>query len=428
MTAIIRSLVRVATAIILVSHFGSAIVAAQTGADLVLEKSTFDNPAAADSTLTYTIFLFNDGPENAQNVVLTDVMPADVMFESVTPFPDTVSCLFDAPSRTLTCDLGEVVAFDAVFLELTVRTPAYPTTIVNTATVTTSTSDPNLVNNSSTASTEVVRFNLSDLGVTMTASADTVRVHQAVTFTTTVTNFGPQGAAGVALSLSPPFLADIVSVTSSQGTCTTTADTIDCLLGPMFSGATATVSLEVKPQKDGFALTFASVSGYDDPLFRDPEFLNDFAFLSVDVNYPGNADPSFSNTTSQLVPYENVIFNPCANDVIYLSGMLRQVVSLTQNNNRFRTNIHTNFQGITAIGLGSGTEYRVTGNSRSGSGLSLVFNGLFPKEVTAVDNVNLRPAGGGGGDRLRLHQNTHFTINANGTFTAVVDNPRLECK
>jgi len=34
----------------------------------------------------------------------------------------------------------------------------------------------------------------------------------------------------------------------------------------------------------------------------------------------------------------------------------------------------------------------------------------------------------GGGDSLLLHQNTHVTIHADGTVTAIVDNARLECK
>jgi hypothetical protein len=74
--------------------------------------------------------------------------------------------------------------------------------------------------------------------------------------------------------------------------------------------------------------------------------------------------------------------------------------------------------------LFTGTTYRASGGSRTGTGLSLVFNGLYPREVTITDDFRLV----GGGETLLLHQNTHFTINANGTFTAVVDNPRPECK
>ncbi len=51
-----------------------------------------------------------------------------------------------------------------------------------------------------------------------------------------------------------------------------------------------------------------------------------------------------------------------------------------------------------------------------------MFNpGLFPRELTAVDHLKLV----GGGQTLLLHQNSHITINANGTFTSVIDNPIL---
>jgi uncharacterized repeat protein (TIGR01451 family) len=418
--------VRLALVMLIASHFGSGLAAAQPGADLGVDKYTFFDRVATGSSLTYSIDIFNHGFDEAENVVLTDVLPAGVTFESVEVFyPEGASCTFDEPSRTLTCQLGTFAAFDGASLGLYVQTPSFAGTIVNTATVASSTPDPYADNNSSTVSTEVVEFNLSDLAVTMTASANTVLVHRAVTFTSTVTNLGPQDAAGVQLSLSPPFLADIISVKASQGTCTTTADNIDCLLGPLTTGAVATVTLVVKPQKDGFALTFASVSGYGDPAFFDPEMNNDFAYLSVDVNYPGKADPAFSTTTSQVVPYSMYLYNPCAGEVVHLSGMLRQVVSLTFSNTHYRTNTFTNFQGITGTGLSSGTAYRATGGSRTGTGLNLVFNGVYPREVTILDNVRLV---GDGGNTLLLHQNTHFTINANGSYTAVVDNPRLECK
>ena len=324
MKSFVRSIVPIAVATLVAMHFFSAAAAAQS-ADLSVQKYTFADPAAADANFTYFMDVFSEGPDDAQNVVLTDVLPPGVTFVSADSFPAGLPCTFDAPSHRLRCELGTLVAYDAAFIQMTVRAPSTPGTIVNTATVSSSTPDPNPDNNSSTASTEVVRFNLSDLKVTVTASANPVLVHRAVTFTTTVTNLGPHAAAGVQLSLSPPFLADILSVTPSQGTCTTTTDSIDCALGAMAIGASATLTLEVKPQTDGFALTTAFVSGYGDPLFFDPNSDNDFASVSVDVNYPGNADPALTQTSHQTIPYAALVENTCSGDIIYLSGTVREV-------------------------------------------------------------------------------------------------------
>jgi uncharacterized repeat protein (TIGR01451 family) len=419
--------VRLAAALAVVSQLGAGVAAAQ-GADLSIEKWVFGpgGPVAADAPFVYSILVFNNSPEIAEDVVVTDPLPPGVAFEFTNIFgPEGASCNFDAPSNTVTCALGDLVSFDAAFIDIGVRAPSVAGTIDNTADVTSSTLDPDASNNSFTVSTDVVVFNLSDLSVTTTASADAVLVHRAVTFTTTVTNLGPQDAAGVQLTLVPPANAEILSVTPSQGTCATNfLGDYECLLGPLATGSTATVTMVVKPQKDGFALVFASATGVGDPLFYDPDMLNDSDSAVVDVDYPGNADPAYTTTTSQVVPYTTYIYSPCTDDIIYLSGELRQVVSSTFNRNRYRTNAYTNFSGLTGVSIFTGTTYQASGGTRSGTGLSLVFNGVYPREVTLLDNFRLV----GGGQTLLLHQNTHFTINADGTYTSVVDNPSLECK
>ena len=432
MTSFVRSAVRLLVAIMAASHLGAGIAAAQ-GTDLSIEKSVFgpEGPLAAGAPFVYSIFVFNNGldgglGEDAHDVVVTDALPPGVIFEHATLFPEGPTCTHDAVSNTVTCNLGDVVLFDGVFIDLGVRAPFVPGSIVNTATVASSTADPNPANNSASASADVVVFNLSDLAVDVEASDAAVFVHRAVTFTTTVTNNGPQDATAVSLSLVPPANADILSVTASQGSCgIDELGDYACLLGPLPSGGTATVTMEVKPQRDGFALVSAFVSGDADPTFFDPEPINDFDSAVVDVEYPGNAHPSYSVTSSEVVPYETFVLNPCTEDVIHLSGYVHQVVSLTFNRNRFRTNEYTNFNGLTGVSVIDGTTYVARGGTRTGIGRSLVFNpGLFPHEFTAVDSLHLI----GGGQTFLLHQNTHFTINADGTFTSVIDNPILECK
>jgi uncharacterized repeat protein (TIGR01451 family) len=423
----VRSVVFVAIAMLAVSQLGAGVAAAQS-ADLTIEKWVFglpDRPIAADAPFEYKIMAFSNGDSAAENVVVTDVLPPGVVFESAdVSWPEGASCAFDGPSHTVTCNLGTLDAFDASFIDLHVRAPSVAGTIENTATVSASTPDPVSENNSFTVSTEVVVFSLSDLAVTVEASAGSVLVHRSVTFTTTVTNNGPQDAASVQLSLFPPANADI-SVTPSQGACELSElDIYECLLGPLASGASATVIMEVKPQKDGFALLFAAASS-SDPSFYDPDSLNDFDSSVVFVSYPGNADPAFTTMEHQVVPLSGFLYNPCADEFIAISGELRQVVSSTFSSNRFRTNTYTSFHQLSGVGVTSGTEYRGHGASRTGTGLSLVKNDQFPRHVTTVDTFTLI---GDDGSKLLLHQNTHFTINANGTFTSTVDNPILECK
>ena len=228
----------------------------------------------------------------------------------------------------MTCTRGTLLEFDAACIDLHAVAPAASGTIVNSVNVASTTLDPDTSNNQFSLATDVVVLNLSDLAVEVGASGAAVFVHRAVTFTTTVTNNGPQDAAGVALSLVPPSNADIISVTPSQGTCgiDELGDFV-CLLGPIAAGASATVTMEVKPQKDGVALLFASVTGYDDPLFFDPDSLNDFDSAVVDVTYSGNADPAFTTMEREVTPLSGLLFNPCADEFIAISGEVRRVVA-----------------------------------------------------------------------------------------------------
>lgn len=398
-----------------------APAAAQTSADLevVLQKFPITDGEPTNASVTYFIDVWNNGPNDAKNVVVTDVLPVGVAFES-TPSDE---CGFDETTGTFRCELGTVFSRSGTTVALVVRTPSAPTTIVNAARVSSSTADPNPANDFVTLATDVVEFKLSDLAVTMTASADAVLVHRAVAFTSTVTNLGPGPAKSVTWSAFPPFLADVISFKPSQGACQTTSGEIVCELGTVAVNASATVTLEVKPQHDGFVSNFASVSGEADPSFFDTNDSNDFAFAAVDVKYPGKADPAYSSIVRQDIPYSTAVYNPCADEVIGLAGTVRKVISSTTNQVWNRTRLFTSYQDLRGVGFSSGTTYSAIGISHESKS---VYSGFSPRGVTSIDNFKLVPDGGG--VTLVLHQTTHVTFNADGTITATVDNPRLECK
>ena len=49
------------------------------GADLLVSKYDWSDPAGAGEYLTYTVEIFNQGPDVAANVVMTDVFPAEFL-------------------------------------------------------------------------------------------------------------------------------------------------------------------------------------------------------------------------------------------------------------------------------------------------------------------------------------------------------------
>ena len=90
-----------------------------------------------------------------------------------------------------------------------------------------------------------------DLSVTKTDSPDPAHVGQKLTYTVIVTNNGPDGATAVTLADTLPKTTGFGSVSTTQGTCTRSKTGVNCSLGDLGSGATATVTIVVKPTQKG---------------------------------------------------------------------------------------------------------------------------------------------------------------------------------
>src|ERR1700754_193774 len=130
-------------------------VSAQTApsADMVVFKSG-DEAVALGGQITYSISVFNAGPDDAVNVVLTDVLPANTSFVDASTTTGSVS--FDG--TTLNVNVG-TLPFDStatatLIVQVNQNTPR-GTTISNTVDGTSDTSDPDTSNNSATAFTVV---------------------------------------------------------------------------------------------------------------------------------------------------------------------------------------------------------------------------------------------------------------------------------
>src|SRR5262249_40370730 len=64
------------------NNTGTATTAVITRADLAVTKSDSPDPVIAGTNLTYTLSLTNNGPSDAQGVVLSDVVPIGTTFVS----------------------------------------------------------------------------------------------------------------------------------------------------------------------------------------------------------------------------------------------------------------------------------------------------------------------------------------------------------
>jgi uncharacterized repeat protein (TIGR01451 family) len=111
----------------------------------------------SNSNLTYTITVFNVGPDPAANVVVTDATPVGTIFVSSSASQGTCTNPPVGGTGTITCTLGTIAAGGSATVTVVVHVTAPAgTTLSNTATATTSSTDPNTVNNAATKSTGVI--------------------------------------------------------------------------------------------------------------------------------------------------------------------------------------------------------------------------------------------------------------------------------
>lgn len=118
-------------------------------ADLAVTINESRDPVMINNNLVYTLTVANNGPDNAAAVTLTDTLPAGINFVSASASQGSCS-----GTATVTCNLGEVEASANATVTITV-TPAATGTLTNRATVSSTTPDLTLDNNSAMEQTRV---------------------------------------------------------------------------------------------------------------------------------------------------------------------------------------------------------------------------------------------------------------------------------
>ena len=118
-----------------------------------------------------------------------------------------------------------------------------------------------------------------DLAIVQTDAPDPTVPGTPVTYTLTVTNLGPGSASGVEASEGLTFSATIDSATPSQGSCTLLAHGVQCDLGQVANGASATVVIVATPTVAGTLTSnsLVSAAGFD------PDSGNDSALVQTTV-------------------------------------------------------------------------------------------------------------------------------------------------
>jgi len=199
---------------------------------------------------TYTIAVSNAGPSAAANVALTDTLPANMTFVSLSaPAGWTTTTPAVGSTGVVTATNPNLPPGSSGSFTLVAKVDAAATgTISNTATVTSTSTDPIPGNNASTTNLTVTPLAATaDLSITKTGPAS-VQKGQTVTYTLTASNAGPAAATSVTISDALPAGLTFASLTAAAGwACTTPAagtnGTVNCTNASFSNGASAPFTL-----------------------------------------------------------------------------------------------------------------------------------------------------------------------------------------
>jgi uncharacterized repeat protein (TIGR01451 family) len=167
------------------SYIGRNVLQVRTGAvvgaSLGVVVTPSPNPVPLNSNLTYSIVISNTGPSNASGVGLTDMIPSNSTFVSVTPSQGSCS-----GTTTVSCSLGTINNDASATVTLTVNVTSSATTS-NTTSVTSGTPNPNAAADTGVVTTVPVRA-LSPPTIAKAFGASSVPVGGSTSLTFTIIN------------------------------------------------------------------------------------------------------------------------------------------------------------------------------------------------------------------------------------------------
>jgi uncharacterized repeat protein (TIGR01451 family) len=307
------------------------------------------------NNVTYTITITNNGPNSAAGVVLSDTLPAGSSFVSMTQTSGTDAFTLTQSGGTATETANaNIAAGSSDTFSLVVFAPSSLTPGANfsdTASVSTTTSDPNSSNNSATVTGSVAGA-AADLAVTNVGPANANEGDNA-TYTVTVTNNGPNAATGVVLTDTLGANLRYVSATASQGTFTQSGSVVTFNVGSIAVGGSVTLTVTAQATEEGNLTNSASVTATS----SDPNSANNSAAATTAVAEPLISVSGSINTTLRRLS------NMLVATFTHATGV--------EPTSAFSATIHWG-DGTTSAGsiTQSGSTYSVRGSHRYASGSS----------------------------------------------------------
>lgn len=365
-----------------------------TSADLSVVKSHTGN-FTVGSNGTFTITATNNGSSDASTATITDVLPDGFTYvDATSPEADCSNS-----GQTVTCLVGPAFSNGEVVditLEVAVDADVTASTLDNTATVTSATSDPNSANNTDTDTVTLDQAE-ADLETTKTLQG-TMTAGETATYRFEITNNGPDNAGAVTISDTLESYLSYESFTSVSGgtwSCSASGQDVTCGLPLLNNGDTAVVDVVVMVAQDApttadnaATVTFNGIDSsvnnpatVNDPVAHEADLDLQVAFDSETYQSGDTATLTYTITNHGPSAAENVVLTDTLPDGLTFESM---VAANDRPDNSFLAKVADTVLGSTSASAAPNTPFNCSNSGQDVNCMaSTLFTGTYTITLTA---------------------------------------------
>ncbi|MHC5112428.1 MAG: DUF11 domain-containing protein, partial [Planctomycetota bacterium] len=243
---------------------------AVAGTDLAITKTVDDSTPDIGQNITYTLTATNNGPSDATSVVVNDLLPPEVSYQSDTPSQGS----YDSATGIWT--IGNLANDASVTLDINaqVLNDDGNLVITNTAAISSAEADPDLNNNTATAD---INVSATDIEVLKVVDNATPYEGNNVVYTVTVSNLGSNQATNVEVEDILPAGVTYVGSTPSQGSYAAGL----WLVGDISGSGSATLSITASVDNGTASTTITNTAELASVDQIDTDTTNDNASIDI---------------------------------------------------------------------------------------------------------------------------------------------------